>query len=180
MKQLLLALELLFACTEGQAQQLLDIRLSDFHLGYGVSNLAPNGLHFGSSIFWEKPLGWTVGFRITPSLTDLKNGTQSVDNPYTRVFGLYTGVDYQLLDDYSNHKLTLSAAPGVAVYSKALTGQNLIFEPEQTTVVSANLRLGGRYQYQFGLFGIYVQPWMLVGKKREIGIDGGIVIRRER
>lgn len=179
MKKLLFVLMLLYCGTQLQAQGLTRPRLIDTQLGYGMGSLGLNGFHLNTTMFWNKPLGWSTGFRISQGYFDLAKDTQNVNDSYVRAMSWFTGLDYKFTDDYSKHEIYLNASLGMALYTKALTPENFFFRGEETIVASPHLRLAGRYQYQFGIFGLYVQPWGLVGTVQEFGADFGIVLRKE-
>lgn len=170
---------LLYCGTQLHAQGLIKPRLMDTQLGYGVSSLGLNGFHFNSALFWNKPIGWASGFRISHGYFDIARDSQNAGDAYVRALSWYSGVDYKLTDDYSKHEIYLNGSLGMALYTKALTPENLFFSGVETIVVSPHFRLAGRYQYQFGIFGLYAQPWILVGRVQEFGADFGVVLRRE-
>lgn len=178
MRQLLITLALLYSGANCLGQTNLKPSIVQMSLGYGISALLPNGYHLESTMYWDKPIGWLSGMRITPNFESFEFMKEDTSQSYISGWSWYTGVDYQFLDDFTKHKLSLNASVGMAIYLKPLTGMNLLFEPTTTVVSSPFLRIGGRYQYQFGIIGVYAQPWVLFGKKRELGGDIGLVLRR--
>lgn len=179
MKQLLLVFVLLYVGTKSNAQNSLIPRQVELHAGYGVSNLLPNAFHFTSIMTWDKPFSWISGYRYAMNLNDFLSPHPTETNAYVSGWSWHTGVDYRVFDEYADHNLYVSTAVGTATYLKNLSFQNMLLESEQMAVSSVFVRVGSRYQYQFGVLGLYVQPWVLFGKKRELGGDLGIVIRRQ-
>lgn len=179
MKQLLLVFVLLYAGTKSNAQNSLVPRQIDMHLGYGLSNLLPNGFHLESSMSWDKPLGLLFGYRYAMNLNDFMNPNPTETNAYVSGWSSHIGADYRIFDEYTDHNLYVNTSVGMATYLKNLSFENMLLESEQMAVSSVFVRVGGRYQYQFGVLGVYAQPWILFGRKREIGGDIGIVIRRQ-
>lgn len=178
MKKLILVLVLMYFNTKTNGQGIFNVRVVELQTAYGISQLLPHNLHFGKSVFWDKPLGWASGFRMTTNFASFNMDTQVTSNQFERAYSWYTGLDYQLNDDYSAHKLVAHASFGMAYYLKHLTMTNIITEPNEIAVLSPHLRLAARYQHQFGVIGLYAQPWMLIGTQQEIGADIGIILRR--
>ncbi len=179
MKQYLFVFVLLFVGTKSQAQNSLIPRQVDLYVGYGLSTLLPNGIHMESSMSWDKPIGLLVGYRFVNNWTDFMNMIPTETNAYVSGWSSYIGADYRVLDEYADHNLYVNTSVGMATYLKNMTFQNMLLESEQMAVSSVFVRIGGRYQYQFGVLGVYAQPWVLFGRKREFGGDIGIVIRRQ-